>query len=62
MERGGGWDCHDDQRREELHARESKLALAACACVCAYVNCTIHSLKKQLFLENLQMVEGLTCK
>ncbi len=49
MERGGSQDCHDDQRREELHARESKLALAARACVCAYEYCTIRFLEKTDF-------------
>ncbi len=36
VERGRGRGCHDHQWREELHARESELALAACARVCAY--------------------------
>jgi hypothetical protein len=57
-----GRDCHDDRRREESHARESKLALAACESMCAYVYRTIHSLEKTAFSQESTYGRGTHMK
>jgi hypothetical protein len=55
-EEGAGIVKMINGERSCMQGSKSKLALAACA----RVRGTIRSLEKQLFLENLRAVEGLT--